>query len=330
MSSRTRSDLLIAVALVVLASREARADDAALDAQRERFKVGMEKYAAGRYADAIVVWEAIYREIGETTGYRLAFNLGRAYDKFGDSTRAAEHYEVFVRQVARRREGDDALGPEIDKWESEAKERLAELAASKARIRVVAGDRPTAVRIDAGEPRLAGFIAYVAPGRHVVTFGSGEEAQVREVTVEQGALVELAPPPPPAPRAEQPASPPPAAPAALLSPLPARWETRTQRPFSPAFLWVAGGAAALSTLVPIVTHANALSIKDDYDAANERLDPSASGLASDYESARSAAYATIAIPIALAAATAGLATWYFVGTKETRVRLGAGGVGAAF
>ncbi len=327
MSSRTRSEIACAITIAIAllgASGVARADDdPETVARRERFRAGMEKYAAGRYADAIVVWEAIYREIGERAGYKLAFNLGRAYDAFGDSTRAAEHYEIFVRQVEERRTANEVVETEIDRWENDAKARLGELAATRGRIRVVATDRPTAVRIDAGEPRLAGFVAYVTPGPHVVTFGSGKDEQRRAIEVEQGAIVELAPPvpPPEAPRPE---------PAPASTPAAPRWETRTERPFSPVVIYVAGAAAAASVVVPVLTYSTASAIRDDYEAANDRRDAHAGSIAPEYDSARSAAYASLAIPVVLGAATAGLAAWWLFGAKETRVVVGAGSISGRF
>lgn len=321
---------MIAIA-VAAASRGARADeDPVTAARRERFRSGMEKYAAGSYGDAIVVWEAIYRELGEAAGYKLAFNLGRAYDKFGDSTRAAERYEVFVRRVEQERVSGEPPAPEIEHWESEAKERLAELAKTKGRIRIAAGERPTAVRIDSGEPRIGAFVAYVAPGRHTVTFGAGKDAPRAEIEVAEGAIVDLSPPPPAPPAApEEPAQPAAvvAAPAPRAAP---RYDTRTVRPFSPVVLYAGAGATLAAIVVPALGYASALAIKEDYDAANERGDAHAAGVASEYESARGAAYATLAIPIALGVVTAGLATWFFVGTKETRVTIGAGSISGRF
>jgi hypothetical protein len=179
MSSRILSELLIALVLV---TTDARADDEALTAQRERFKAGMVKYEAGAYAEAILVWEQVYREIGEVTGYKLAFDLGRAYDRYGDSTRAAERYEAFVRQVSQQ----SIVDPEIEKWETEAKERLEQLAATKGRIEVAAGERPVAVHVDNSEARVPPFTAYVTPGHHTLTF----DAQKVDVDVEKGAIVQ--------------------------------------------------------------------------------------------------------------------------------------------
>lgn len=292
----------------MLVTSTARADDEALKAQRERFAAGMTKYQAGAYAEAILVWEQVYREIGEVTGYKLAFNLGRAYDRYGDSTRAAERYEAFIRQVAAQAIDD----PEIAKWDAEAKERLEQLAATKGRIKVAAGDRPVAVRVDNSEARVPPFTAYVTPGHHSLTFDN----QKVEVDVEKGAVIDVSPPARPA-----------EAPPVVVSPKPEsdrppRWETRTERPFSPVWLYVAGGATVLSAIAPIITYSNAYSIRDDYDAANDTRATNASDLASQYDSATTTAYATLAIPIAMAAITAGLAVWYVVGSKETRINVG--------
>ena len=68
-----------------------------------------------------------------------------------------------------------------------------------------------------------------------------------------------------------------------------------------------------------VTYANASSVKSDYDALNDGNHlAEARSREGDYDTARSNAYATIAIPAVLAAATIGLLTWYFVGSKENR------------
>jgi heme exporter protein D len=313
----SRSDLRrIALALALAAAAAsaqatARADDA-LDPLRERFRTGMESYRSGRFADAILVWEAIYRELGPTAGYRLAFNLGRAYDAYGDSTRAAEHYQTYLGEVARRRERGESIEANVEKQEAESRERLEALAATKARIQVPSGDRVVLVQIDNAEPRAAGFVAYVAPGAHRIVFAPGKDEVRREIEVRQGELVEV---PVPAP-ATQPPLPVKPAPAALAPPT-TTWETRTERPFSPVVVWVAGGVTVLSLVVPAVTYGSALSIKSDYDDASARDDKER--LARDYEDARSAAYVSLVAPAACAAVTAGLFAWWTFGTKESRV-----------
>src|SRR5262249_54177668 len=83
--------------------------DPTLDAQRVRFRAGMDKYRAGAFAEAIVIWEAIYRELGKEKGYRLAYNIARAYDHFGDTTRAAESYEAYLNETKARHEAGETL-----------------------------------------------------------------------------------------------------------------------------------------------------------------------------------------------------------------------------
>ncbi|MBX3219422.1 MAG: hypothetical protein KF795_02815 [Labilithrix sp.] len=332
MRSRSSAVLALACALALTPALARAAspteDDALLEAQRERFRAGLEKYRAGAFAEAILVWENVYRDLGPEKGYRLAFNLGRAYEQFGDSTRAAESYETYVRETARRREAGETLEPVVEKQEVEANERLAELAATQGRIRI-AGERAAVVKIDGGAERLAprtGFVAYVTPDRaHVVTFDPGtKDEQSIEVRVALGELVELAPPPPRA-----------APPRPLIAPPPpARFVVREERPFGKAALYVAAGATAVSVLVPVILYASAGDVRSDFDGARaEGRASAASGddagytaalaradrLESDYGSARSTAYASLAIPAALGAVTLGLAAYWLFGAKASRV-----------
>jgi len=91
-----------AVAGLLVGPTRARADDDALAPYRERFRTGMESYKSGAVADAIRIWRAIYEEIGPSRGYRLSYNLGRAYDVNGEATRAAERYESFLEEARDR------------------------------------------------------------------------------------------------------------------------------------------------------------------------------------------------------------------------------------
>jgi hypothetical protein len=264
----------------------------------------MEKYRAGAFAEAIVIWESIYRELGAEKGYRVAFDLGRAYDELGELIKAAEHYETYLERVAARRRDGESLEPNVEKQEADARVRLEAIAAQKGRLRVPAGARPVVVHVDNAPPRVAGFVVYVEPGAHTVTFGAGADADVHAVTVKRGELLDVA--------AREEAS--------RTPPAEARDEIREERPFAPAVLWIGAGVAVASLVVPVLTYANAYAIKSDYDS------PSATALdrqrlASDYDSARSNAYASIAVPAVLTATVSGLALWYVLGKKETRVRV---------
>jgi hypothetical protein len=345
MWTTTRSSVaFVLIAALALTATPALADDptpqappapaesSTLDPLRERFRAGIEKYRAGAFAEAIVIWSAIYTELGAEKGYRLAFDLARAFDKLDDdSTQAAEYYDVYVRETARRREHGDPLEPLVAKQEEEAKTRLAELAATRGRIDVRAGGRPVPVRIDGGTTRLADFVAYVTPDKaHVVTWspGTAEEKRV-ELRVGPGQVSIVSPPP-------------------VEPPSPLRYETRPEHPFSTTVLYVAGGVTLLSVLVPVILHANANASYDDFNSANnvvgatrkdspdaQRVLTNATAAKNDYESARSTAYASIAIPALLGVATLGLAAYWLWRTKEVRVPItlqGASvtGLGASF
>jgi hypothetical protein len=279
--------------------------DGSLDSLRERFREGMDKYKSGAFADAIVIWESIYRELGADKGYRLAFDLARGYDALGDLIKAADHYESYLDKVSQRRAEGEQLEPNVERQEEVARVRLESIAGSKARIRVKPGQRqPVVAQIDNTPARLAGFTIYVEPGAHTVTFGTGKDADVRKVTIERGRIIDVEP------RAE-------VVDASAPEPV---YETRVERPFSPVVLWVGAGVAVASLIVPALTYAHALSVKSDYDApptSTSATDKAA--LANDYESARTNAYASIVVPALFTAAAGGLVLWYFVGTKETRV-----------
>ncbi len=314
MSIRRRSEIaaLLACALSVLAP-SARADGDPLSQWRERFKAGMERYTAGALGDAIAAWEPVYREMGPKTGYRLAYNLGIAYQEQGDATRAAERFEAFLSEVDTRRAASETLEAVVLHEEDEGRKRLADLVATKGRFKVAATDPPVAVQIDAGEPRLAGFIAYVAPGAHTVTFGVGSaDAKSEQHDIKAGDLVELAPPPPPAPRPPPPDAPPPRA-----APPATRVEHTVDRPFSPIVIYVGGALTAASIVLPILTFQHAADLRHQYTAANDASDVAQkSAIASEYGNAQTIGDASLWVPITLGVATVALATWYFAGKQE--------------
>ncbi len=305
---------LLAILLLGLSPRPAHADEPPveahadtptaapdpLDALRGRFRDGMEKYRAGAFAEAIVIWESIYRELGAEKGYRVAFDLGRAYDELGELIKAAEHYQTYLDRVAARRHDGESLEPNVEKQEAVANERLARIVQIYGAIRVRAGTRPVIVNVDNTPARVAGFTVYVEPGAHTVTFGRGVSADVRNVTIRRGELLDVEP-------HEE-------APEAV-----ARWEIHVDHPFSPTVLWVGAGVAVLSLVVPVVTYSNALSTKSDYDASTNTQEKGR--LKSDYESARSNAYASVVVPAVFTATVGGLALWYVLGRKERRTPL---------
>lgn len=312
---------LLLTAVVVGAPSRAFADEPretdALETKRERFRAGMDKYKEGAFAEAIEIWEAIYAELGAETGYRLAFNIGRAYEQLAatrtnraaavaDTAKAARHYAAYVNEVIRRREAGESLEPLVERQEAEAKERLGKV--------TIQGEPDVLVRID-DEPALrhASSVVWLAPGPHVVTFHPGrEDAQMQSVFVEAGGVQEIAPPPP-----KKKVVP-------VASPSHAQWELREDHPYPKGVLFVAAGVSALSVLVPVVFYANAMSVKDEYDASYSiASEARLSALSSEYRSARTTAYASLAVPALLAATTVGLGAYWYLGATKTQVRVGA-------
>ncbi len=287
----------------------ARADDDALAPYRDRFRLGMEKYKAGGIAEAIRVWRGVYEEIGPKRGYRLSFNLARAYDQEGEATRAAERYQSFLDEATARAAQGEAVEAIVERETHEADDRLAALKREHGRIEVVAAATAVLAQVDDRDPRLGGFTAYVAPGKHVVTFGPGQSSAERlEVDVGLGELV-VAKPKPVAP------------PLALPDATPFGPPTRrvTQHPFSPVVLYVGVVATAASVVAPAVAYSHAHSLYDTFNSPSST--PSAKiAAASQYNGgARTLAYGLDALPIGLAVLTGGLTTWYFADAHDKEV-----------
>jgi hypothetical protein len=333
-------DLLI-VACLVLAAGPARAappqsgsGDDPLASYRERFKQGMDLYKSGAFAEAIGLWEPIHRELGEEKGYRVAYDLGIAYEEIGDATGAAEHLQSFLAQVDARRSQGEALPAIVAKEEADARDRVASLTAAKGRIRVDPGTPPRAVQVDAMVPRVSMFVAWVYPGEHTVIFGPGtaDELSAR-VEVHAGELVTVAPPPPPEPAPGPPPPrdvPPPAAssevpPAPPPPPPPTRLEA--EHPFSPVVLAVSGGLAVAAGIAAIPLTSHAWALRDQYATETPTIAP---GDRSSFDTARSWAYGTTGVAVGLAAITAGLATWYLLGSSERTVVVTPAGVAGRF
>jgi hypothetical protein len=289
-----------------------------LEQYRERFKQGMDRYRAGALAEAIGYWEPIYRELGEQKGYRLAYNLGVAYAELGDATRAAERLQAFLAEVDARRERSQDIATIVAKNETDARGRIAGLVATKGRIHIESGTPPRAAQVDASEPRLAGFVAWVTPGEHTVTFAPGApEQEVKTVTVHAGEVVDVEPTPPPPPPA--PTTAPEATPAVtpLAPPPPPITRHETVRPFSPLLLGVSGGLAVAATMAAYPLNQRAWSM----------WNPSGG---QPFYDARTVAYTMEGAAIGLAGVTAALAAWYFLGTSTREVVVTPAGVAGRF
>lgn len=314
---------LATVALSLTMAPDALADDDALAPYRDRFHLGMDRYKAGAIAEAIRIWGAIYEEIGPARGYRLSFNLARAYDSNGEATRAAERYRSFLDEAASRTRKSEALEPIVQREVSDAEGRLETLNREHGRIEIHTRGDATLAQVDDADPRLGAFTAYVAPGHHVVTFGPGaSDSEKVEVTVGAGEVVAAQPTRPPPPR--------------VLLPVDPMTRRELVHPFSPVVLYAGGIATAVSVVAPIWAYGHANSVYNAAESQSPTVSSAAKTSATNaYPGTVTVAYLSLALPITLGVATGVLTTWYFAGVKERRVSLGAaplpgGGVGTVF
>jgi hypothetical protein len=303
---RIRSEI---AALVLAWSCLAAAQDDPMAPYRDRFQTGYEKFTAGALGEALRYWEPIYRELGPERGYRLAYDIALVYDALGDATRAAEHFESFLEQVKARRDRKEAQDDRVLRDEERARSKLDGLVRSHGRIRIAPTTPAETVRIDAMEPRLAGFVAYVPPGHHVVTFAPGtKEEDRREIDVDGGQIVDVVP----APKPEK-------APVVLRQ----IQVEEVHHPFSLAWIFGVGALAIGSVAAPVASY---LVAQSQLDAINRELAKPPdkredidvlTGQINAYYATRTAAYVTLAVPFLLAATTAGLALGFSAGTKRT-------------
>lgn len=305
--------------------------DDQLSNYRERFKAGMDRYQAGAVSEAIGYWEPIYRQLGAQAGYRLAYNLGIAYGHLDDATRAAERLQAFLDEVDTRRGQGQALGAVVAKEEADAHERMADLMATKGRIRIPTSDPPVSVQVDASEPRTAGFVAWVQPGEHTVTFElQTSKSETRVIQAKAGELVEVQPPAPPTtpptalplplpyPSASAPSSPAPQL-AFEATPSKASEMYGRQRPFSPLVLAVSAGVDVAAIVAAIALESRTLGLREDLTST----DASSGQISVDdrrrFDQQRSWTYAAVGSAAGLGAVTAGLASWYFLGSSKRAV-----------
>jgi len=302
--------LACAAATVVVPSR-AWGDDDALGPYRDRFRLGMEKYKAGALAEAVRVWSAVYEEIGPKRGYRLSFDLARAYDSNGEATRAAERYRSFLDEVDARTKANELIPGIVAREAADAASRMDALNREHGRIAIAATADAVVAQVDDADPRLGAFTAYVAPGTHVVTFGPGrDDAEKIEVTVAAGEIVVARSTRPPTPRAVPPVDP--------------IFTKRVTHPFSSTVLYASAVATAVSVIAPVLAYEHAYSLIDTNNSTTATAAAKTSAVNAYNGGARTFAYGMLAVPITLGTVTGVLTTWYFAGTKEHEVAASVG------
>ncbi len=290
----------------------------------EVFRKGLERFDAGAYDEAVRIWERLVETLGKTRGRRVLYNLGLAYERLGNPTRAVESYSAFASE-----------GTENEARRTDALRRADELKAKHGAltIRAPGDDSVVLVRIGQSEPRSAGFTLYLLPGTHVIELYYGtDHAERRAVELEAGGKIEIVtvapptgvppetspPPPQVAPEPRPPPAPetPPAPPGG--SPTPAEFPTT----------WVAslGGATLASFALPLALGLNAANER----RAALRLSPGHSRYADgidDVDKAKRAYRISYSLPVGLAAATTSVVVVHFIranGADTTGDRLSLG------
>ncbi len=252
----------------------------------------MDHYKAGQLAEAIACWEPILRELGEAKGYRLAYDLGVVYAEAGDGPRAVERLQAFLVEVEARRGRGEAVPAIVRKEESDARARIAGLAAT-GRVVVPSSESPPA----APPPQ---------PSATPSPAGS--------------------PPPSTASARAAPA----ATDAVLASTTPVSVRRETEHPFSPAFFAVSGALTVAAGVAAVPLEIHAWDLHDRYAAEAQRGAPIASAERQSFSDARTWAYAGVGAALGMAALTAGLAAWYFFGASQREVIVTPAGVSGRF
>ena len=96
MWTRRPFDLALCASLLLVAGTARAQPGDPMAEYRERFRHGMDRYNARDFAYAIADWEPIYAKLGPEKGYRLAYDLGVAYQESGDPVRAVDRLQAFV------------------------------------------------------------------------------------------------------------------------------------------------------------------------------------------------------------------------------------------
>ncbi|MEZ4225216.1 MAG: hypothetical protein R3B13_29970 [Polyangiaceae bacterium] len=309
--------LLPALCALLLLASSAWAEGESRDEQ-QRFSQGLEQFRRGEYTRAIEIWTSLRQSMGLQRGWKVLYNLGRAYEASADATKAVEHFAEFIATAERQPEDvrAESAGPLAD-----ATQRLDALKASHGALVVPAPKGGVVwVRVGLSDPRPAGFTLYLRPGAHRVVFAEGSpEKSVQEVTLEAGKETRLAPP-------ESPTPPPTSEPRQSEPEKPKRKAETEPRQFPT--LWVIGGAAA--TLAT-----GALSTVLYLDAKDRRDEAAALGAANpgyptakdDYESAGRLYQYSLVLPAVFAVATATIVVVHVASSGDepaTQVGLGIG------
>lgn len=285
---------LIGAAVALLTPRAAQAECKQEDKETEAaaFRQGLTKFRDGDTTGAVAIWQGLLKTLGTECGWKVLFNLGRAYEQLGSPTRAIESYQTFIRAADKQAELSDAeLGIK----------RAAEtsIAALKAKYGAISVPAPSSgvvwVRVGLSEPQPAGFTLYVAPGSHEIEiFSRTPKARIRTIQVAAGKVTTVAIPE--ASRVQTPIAPP----STVKTPPPST--PAGVRAFPTALVAIGSGLtlAAAGTSVFLYTRQSSKRVNAE---AFSRTDPEYARLRDQHQDARTWYYGGLAVTGVFAAAT---------------------------
>lgn len=300
------------VAAIVLA---APVEAEELDPYARLFEEGLAAFDRGDATTAVERWTKLAEQAPADRAFRVAYNLGLAYEALGDAPRAIESYERFSRAVG---EHPGSLPIDYEERRQDAVDRASKLRPKVGLLRVNAPPgEPVLVRVAGAPARPAGFATYLAPGTVEIVMGEGPREVREQVRLVAGNLYTLTarqlPPPPPPP-------PPPYVP-----------------PIPVAVVVSAGVATVASVALPIGLYVRARGLRDDA-AAFPTFSPEYAAAIEEFDAARMVYFASFALPATLAALTTTLLVVDLVDASSepeaarvaTWVGLGAMGVRCSF
>jgi tetratricopeptide (TPR) repeat protein len=141
---------LAALALLVTlvaAPSVASAQTPNVNAARDHFRKGTAAFKEGRHAEAAQEFEAAYRIVGDPV---LLFNIGQAYEKAGQISRAIVNYEAYVQ---RAKTADD-----LAEVQAKVAQLKAQQAAASNRATVAATRTDTSTSAPGNGLRIAGGV----------------------------------------------------------------------------------------------------------------------------------------------------------------------------
>jgi tetratricopeptide (TPR) repeat protein len=299
---RDRVLVVVVTAAIAFAAPHAHADGAAAPEHDATFRSGLEQYAEKNYAAAIATWESLLTTIGEERGYKVLYNLGLAYQSVGDPTRAIDRYRAFVRRVSQR----TGATADLTDRAADADARATELERTHGALYL---DPPkhggtVLTRIGNAEPRAAGYVVWLAPGRHSIELSLGpHQSWMVAVDIEAGRETHVDTSPPAPPLVIEPSP-----------PRPATGMRRADPPFSTTHVYIGAAATLASFALPATLFFMADNKRDDATA----LGPGHSKYTdarSSYDAWRTAYYVSYAVPVTLALTTAVL--WLLRSNSKT-------------